>query len=1317
MKQVQVFKRTLLSLAVVSALGGYGISITQAAQASSTKTKPTPSQHQKPSGKKTPNQQQKLSGKKKPSGKKTPGQTGSKSFNPVTFVQGNNKEINEHLVLLKDKISALTGNDPQTKAIKTLSQAHLDILQQNDDSVADLNNKLLAAKTKAAKLNDANNQPKTDSVKKAEAKAVLDMEKNIKVAEENAKKARRNLVVFAKTNQDKLGLRGSFVQAATQNAAMANGVPGVVRREKNAEPAEKVDFAVLHKAYEGVTVDASKIGLDVPVPVQGEKESDTEYKARIDKARKKLDAISADDFKKMFLIKDPKAKDPSQANYVVPELIRLKGFDLRNPELSQAFVQRLVSDIPGLFDTTRPSTGVVFIPERVELDGYKNSAKDPLVDFSFTTPKGGKDKDPFGTYTVAGGSDVYQKSVGEVKPVDTFIVENSKFHSEGIVNASKVSFKDSEVAGFYITPDPGGETALQVVARGYEDTAIKGNPSQSGSGSVIARKRTVANFEGLKNSNLKVEGFQDVTITSSNLKSDGIGVAGNGGVGSENMTIKDSVVNMADKTEVVAQNLVVEGSKSKISHRHEIQPGKEKVVDDLTTIRGANLKKTFIVTTTDKNGKQTTKEVEEDAVNTFKVGKGSQVWANVEDFEEGTVAGTLISDHIGLEKGKRINKLVLEQGADLRKYSKTGNTIYGSEKLDLTVGNGTTVIHDVSGFHSVVLDGGLLEGSLTGLPPVPPPPGGGKAFDGSTVEMKSGTYQGGSVTDVKSFTISGPVHLMPGNSKLGKVDPASGKVDETDIKPINITGDVVVKSGAVFDIAKSLDLDKDKKSSVEVKGDVTFEKGSGLAVVVGDMTSGADLDVSYLKVVDDFPGAGKGELKLKGGNRVYLRPELSISNEKLVYEKTRAIYEEAKKDPKASAVLKVVEYQSMEGKFEEPVSEYPLISVSSVPAVTPLGSPGFYQIRLRFDSDPRSAFRSVFGLTQNDAEVASAALLSSLEAGGEAGRAMFGAIQKVGYQKTASENQWDPHVGMGMAAVTVTRKVNQSISRHLNRKRNGIATGDMFESQGFWGEYFYSNGDMDDDREVRGFENKVSGINLGVDALLNDQMTVGFAFTYGDVKTETNKSGREADGDTFMGTFYTGWTMDKYFFDTMWSYGRGNIDMKRKTSLGTYKADTKSDTLGARLVGGYNFQYKQWLIQPQVEFNYAKVKFDDFKEKQDQGPLPQSVKLDDFEVMELGAGLKLMAEYDVSNGMLKPELTLMAYHDFKDDKPEVQGSFLNGGKTYHVVGKDRDQTRVLAGVGVKYEMNNNLTLGLNYDYNWQGDFKASGIVGSVRYDF
>ncbi|MCW7553343.1 autotransporter outer membrane beta-barrel domain-containing protein [Endozoicomonas gorgoniicola] len=1226
-------------------------------------------------------------------------------------MQGNDKEINEHLALLKDKFNGLTGSDYHTKSIQYSSKGLLDHLQKADDDVDDLNKKLASAEAIAANDYDANQKPKTANVKKDEAKKVADLKDKVKEAEEHAKKARESLVAFAKANQNKLGLKDNFLLAATQGAAVNKSGPSVVLQEKNAEPAEKVDFAALRKTSEGVTADASKVGLDAS-PVQAQGEDPAKFQARVTEARKKLDGLSRDDFRKIFLVKDPKA----QNGHVAPEVIRLKGYDLRVPELYDAFMDRVQNDVPELFDASAAaanSTDVVFTGGTVELDGVKTSPESPLPGVHFATPKGAKakdPKDPYGTYIVAEDSDLYQESIGsEDNPVDTFVVENSKFHAEGVVRASKVSIKDSEVAGYNKTANK--ETALQVVAAAYKDTAIRGNSTQSAAGPVIARKRTIANFEGLKNSNLNVEGFQDVTITSSNLKSDGLGV----NAAAENMTIKDSVINMASiptgPVQIVAQNLVVEG-KSVISHKEAIPGGS---VDTLTTIRGANLKKTFIETTTGKNGQQTTKEVEEDAVDTFKVGMGSQVWANVEDFEEGTVAGTLMSDRIGSKdpkdpkQDKLINKLVLEQGADLRKYSKTGNTIYGSEKLDLTVGNGTTVIHDVDGFHSIVLDGGLLEGNLTGSP-VPKPFSGDNAFDGSTVEMKSGTYQGGNVEDVKSFTISGPVHLMPGSSKLGKVD--AGKVEETDVKPVVIKGKVKVKvdvkSGVVFDIAKS-NLDK-SQSPVQVEGDVTFEKGSGLAAVVDFNSGKADPTVAYMNIA-----GSSGVLKLKGGNRVYLRPD-KLNNEQ-TYKVSKDLYDEYKKDPTGSYDLKVVEYQSMDGKFEAPVSEYPLINVAPVPAVTPLGSPGSYQIKLRFNPDPRSAFRSVFNMSSNDAEVASAALLSSLEAGGDAGKEMFGAIQKVGYQKIASENQWDPHVGMGMAAVTVTQKANQSISRHLNRHRTGIATGDMFESKGVWGEYFYSDGEMDDKRDVRGFKNKVNGINLGLDALLNDQLTVGFAFTYGDVKTETNKSGRDASGDTYMGTLYTGWTMENYFFDTMWSYGRGDIDMKRKTSQGTYKSDTKSDTLGARLVGGYNYQFNQWLIQPQIEFNYVKVKFDDFKEKQDQGPLPQSVKLDDFEVMELGAGLKLMADYDVANGMLKPEFTLMGYHDFKDKKPEVQGTFLNGGRTYHVSGRDREQNRVLAGVGVKYEMNNNLTLGLNYDYNWQGDYTAHGIVGSVRYDF
>ena len=1160
-------------------------------------------------------------------------------------------------------------------------------------------------------------------MKQQEKEAVDKLKAEITEAEAEVKKLKESLIELAEANQDRLGIEDSS-SVEEDKVNTGSGTDPVVRRtDKDAEPAEKVDFEAVRKSVEGVKgVEAAQVGLDAAPKAKDE--SDQQYTARINKSKETLSKLSKDDLRKLFLVPDPEASDQETAKLVVPKVVKLKGYDLRNKELYTQFMDRVRQDVPELFGDA--GTTDLVGHDTINFAGMKTGAKpgEALPNVRFVTPEGGVASDPAGTYIVSDGADVYQESVGAEKPVDTFIVDGASTYHVKEVHASKVQIKDAENLAGYTVDEDGNVTEAYTYIRGksYHDTAVCGKPDKEGEEApVVSRKRTVVSLDGLKKGKVGITGVQDISISSATFESDGLG-AGNvdGTAGAENVTIRDSDINMASG-EVVAQNLVIEGS-SRIQSRvlqaaqddqesgeADAQPSgkKEKEVAGLTTFRGTNQKKVVVETSSADDHKAET-EVQEDVADTFTLDEGAEAWGNVEEYEEVNVKGKLVSDNVGTDVA-RLKKLTLGSGADLRKFSSEGHTIYGSEEMGtVTIGNGMTIIHDIDGFDTIVLDGGLLEGSLTGLDAIEEPAEGEKAFAGSTVEFKSGTYQGGEVSNVKSFTITGPIHLQPGSSKLHKLN-ADGSVQSTAPKPIIVTGDVSVKNGAIAEIAKHKDV---TESPFQVKGSVSFEKGTGLAVVVDlSAKSPETASVAYLDIEAGPDGYGQGELKLAGNNKVYIRT--SGKDEGTSYETVKELYDKAQSGEDTSSELTVVKYQSIEGQFDAPVSDSALIDVA---AKEPRGKdvPGSYDVVISYNPDPRGVLRTRHGMTGNDAEVAAAALAASLAAGN---RDMYNAIQKQGYKKTASQNQWDPHTGMGMAAVTVTQKTNQSISRHLNRHRTGIATGDMFESKGFWGEYFFSNGEMDNKDGVRGYENKVSGITLGLDALLNDQMTVGFAFTYGDVKTETNDSGHDASGDTFMGTLYTGWTMDNYFFDTMWSYGRGDIDMKRKTGSGSHKSDSKSDTMGARLVGGYNYQYNQWLIQPQVEFNYVKVKFDDFKEKLDHGPFAQAVKRDDFEVMELGAGLKLMADYGVSNGVLKPEFTLMGYHDFKDKKPEVQGTFLNGGTTYHVSGSDRERNRFLTGIGLKYEMNNNLTMGLNYDYNWQGDYKAHGVVASVRYDF
>ena len=256
------------------------------------------------------------------------------------------------------------------------------------------------------------------------------------------------------------------------------------------------------------------------------------------------------------------------------------------------------------------------------------------------------------------------------------------------------------------------------------------------------------------------------------------------------------------------------------------------------------------------------------------------------------------------------------------------------------------------------------------------------------------------------------------------------------------------------------------------------------------------------------------------------------------------------------------------------------------------------------------------------------------------GKGIFSALiaQDANLAQIANDQTLNEFVNGGavQAALTINRKVNENISRRLDRSRTGINTGDMFESEGFWGQYFYSDGSMDNKNGNPGFDSKVNGITLGIDADINDMLTAGFAFSYANSKLNNKGVSGESKNDSYMGTVYGGWHRGDWFADGMLSYAGAKADLQRDT----YKADSVSNsTWGARAVAGYVHQVNQWVVQPQGEFNYVSLKMDDFTEK-GTGDTGQSVKVDDYSVMELGAGLKVFGEFDAGRGVIKPEATL-----------------------------------------------------------------------------
>lgn len=76
------------------------------------------------------------------------------------------------------------------------------------------------------------------------------------------------------------------------------------------------------------------------------------------------------------------------------------------------------------------------------------------------------------------------------------------------------------------------------------------------------------------------------------------------------------------------------------------------------------------------------------------------------------------------------------------------------------------------------------------------------------------------------------------------------------------------------------------------------------------------------------------------------------------------------------------------------------------------------------------------------------------------------------------------------------------------------------------------------------------------------------------------------------------------------------------------------------------------------------------------------------------------------------------YHDFKHERQSVSANFaVAPTSTFNVKGADPEETRYVAGFGMRLIHGENFSTDLEYNYNWQHDFHEQ--IGSikVRYDF
>lgn len=532
--------------------------------------------------------------------------------------------------------------------------------------------------------------------------------------------------------------------------------------------------------------------------------------------------------------------------------------------------------------------------------------------------------------------------------------------------------------------------------------------------------------------------------------------------------------------------------------------------------------------------------------------------------------------------------------------------------------------------------------------------GGEKSIDGNmqTILRFNGGTIAGDIEGLDSMQVAGNANFIGGEIEADDVQIKSGQLNLSNLHT-DLTGNLSIDSGAALQIRLS-DSTNVNTPVVSVGGTASFAAGSKLNVTAnpGDF-SGSRQGTNYTLIsADDIQNSG---LEVKSTSAL-----LSVSSYQIGEQVVTALVT----GKTGSAAQDILKGQGSSRNAQSAISPF---------------------------------VDSVLGNMSSDDQVFQAFTNASDEE-----------LGKLGEQLAPQVNGGATQAAMGTQSL-VANTVNDRLG-----STSGLSSGDVLQETGVWVRALHSDADQNRRNQVAGFDANTSGIIIGADGKLNEQTTLGMAYSYATSDVDSD-DGNSTDVKSHALIAYGSWEQGPVFVDASLTYGKNDNESKRHIAGTTAKGDYDSDLFGLNVLGGYGFIVGDgYIVEPRAALRYRNLKIDGYTEDGSSAAL--SVNGQRIEVGELGAGVRFAKDFAVANGTLKPEVTLMTYHDLIADQADTTSAFVLGGNAFVSNAAAPTRNSYEAGVGAEYSVGA-MTFGASYNYLRKADFNADTFSLKARYDF
>jgi uncharacterized protein YhjY with autotransporter beta-barrel domain len=217
-----------------------------------------------------------------------------------------------------------------------------------------------------------------------------------------------------------------------------------------------------------------------------------------------------------------------------------------------------------------------------------------------------------------------------------------------------------------------------------------------------------------------------------------------------------------------------------------------------------------------------------------------------------------------------------------------------------------------------------------------------------------------------------------------------------------------------------------------------------------------------------------------------------------------------------------------------------------------------------------------------------------------------------------------------------------------------------------------------------GYDIETTGVTLGADRLVNDNLGIGFTASYvGNRAFLTNNGKITVDGG--RGGAYGTWFGGNAYLNASIGFGYDYYDTRRASVNGNAFGSAEGPEMDGLLGAGYDFKIKRLTFGPVASVQYIYVGVHSFDESGSLSPL--HLEYNDANSLQSMVGGRIAYDIPVKDVTLRPQIKAGWQHEFLDTDHAITSRFASGAGydfTVHSTSIGRDSLALSGGMSVQW---------------------------------